>query len=58
MTEAKWDYLRNQFLAIQYHCYEDENGNRPCDNGAICDACTTQEAQDSWHHFYTSKKES
>lgn len=58
MTETKWNYLRNNFLATRYHCHEDENGNRPCDNGIVCNSCMTQEAQDEWYHFYTSKKES
>ena len=31
------------FLMDELKCYADENGNRPCDNGAICDRCSTEE---------------
>ena len=34
-----WD----KFLADELKCYVDENGNRPCDNGAKCDRCSTEE---------------
>lgn len=28
------------------HCYADAVGNRPCDNGAVCDRCMTQDVQE------------
>ena len=33
-----WD----KFLADELKCYADENGNRPCDNGAKCDRCADE----------------
>ena len=33
-----WD----EFLNVEFGCYEDENGNRPCDNGALCDRCSDE----------------
>ena len=33
-----WD----EFLRVEFGCYEDENGNRPCDNGALCDRCSDE----------------
>ena len=56
MTESKWNSLRNQFLAFYCHCYEDEVGNRPCDNGAICDKCMTEQAQRDWGRFLCKKE--
>lgn len=38
----------NQFLATYCGCYADEEGNRPCDNGSLCDKCMTKEAQAIW----------
>lgn len=32
----KMVYLYSRYLSEICHCYADENGNRPCDNGAIC----------------------
>lgn len=29
----------NRWLAQVCHCYQDEVGNRPCDNGCMCDRC-------------------
>lgn len=39
----KMVYLYSRYLSEICHCYADENGNRPCDNGAICDRCEQQE---------------
>lgn len=39
----KMDYLYNRYLNEICHCYADENGKRPCDNGVICDRCECQE---------------
>ena len=33
-----------RFLAEEYNCHPDQNGNYPCDNGGICDKCCTNEA--------------
>ena len=33
-----WD----EFLNVEFGCYADENGNRPCDNGALCDRCSDE----------------
>jgi hypothetical protein len=27
-------------------CYADEQGNRPCDNGALCDRCMTKDVKE------------
>lgn len=41
--------LYSHYLSEICHCYADENGNRPCDNGAICDRCDQQEISfDDW----------
>lgn len=41
--------LYSHYLSEICHCYADENGNRPCDNGAICDRCEQQEISfDDW----------
>lgn len=41
--------LYSRYLSEICHCYADENGNRPCDNGAICDRCDQQEISfDDW----------
>ena len=36
-------YLCSRYLSEICHCYADEIGNYPCDNGAICDRCDQQE---------------
>ena len=33
-----WD----EFLNVEFGCYADEYGNRPCDNGALCDRCSDE----------------
>ena len=33
-----WD----EFLNVECGCYVDEYGNRPCDNGALCDRCSDE----------------
>ena len=33
-----------KFLAEEYGCHPDQNGNYPCDNGGVCDRCCTEEA--------------
>ena len=40
MTKQQiWDKL----LRERCHCYPDAVGNMPCDNGAICDRCSSDE---------------
>lgn len=48
MTEKNW----NEFLGQFFHCYEDKNGNRPCDNGCACDSCMSAEAAKIWETFH------
>lgn len=36
------------------HCYPDENGNMPCDNGALCDRCVYDKGL---HQIYRAKLE-
>ena len=38
----------NEFLSRFCGCYPDSEGNHPCDNGAICDRCMTEEAIKTW----------
>ena len=33
----------SEFLDRYCDCHEDKVGNRPCDNGYICDKCMTNE---------------
>ena len=40
-----WD----EFLNVEFGCYADENGNRPCDNGALCDRCSDEK---TYEEFY------
>ena len=36
LRQLAWE----ETLAETVGCYADEFGNRPCDNGCICDKCT------------------
>lgn len=38
----------NEFLSRFCGCPEDEVGNRPCDNGCMCDKCMTPELEKLW----------
>lgn len=38
----------NEFLSRFCGCHEDEVGNRPCDNGCMCDKCMTPELEKLW----------
>lgn len=40
-TEVK----RLEELRRSLGCYQDENGNWPCDNGAVCDRCMAAQAE-------------
>ena len=44
MTNTELCISWGKFLAEEYNCHPDQNGNYPCDNGAKCDKCTTKEA--------------
>lgn len=44
----KMVYLYSRYLSEICHCYADENGNRPCDNGAICDPVLYYNRQEGW----------
>lgn len=48
--------LYNKFLADYCGCYADSEGNRPCDNGCLCDRCSTPAAQEAWEQFKKEKK--
>lgn len=55
----KMVHLYSRYLNEVYHCYADESGNRPCDNGAICDRCEQQEISFSdwrWEQMFGTKK--
>ena len=47
----KWD----KFLRVCCNCHADENGNRPCDNGFVCDFCMTEEMKKMWENFKEDK---
>lgn len=34
-----------KFLTEELQCYADQNGNRPCDNGVVCDRCMTDKVK-------------
>lgn len=39
MTNKEVFSAYDNYLQKMFHCYADENGNRPCDNGALCERC-------------------
>lgn len=43
MTNEQVFALWDSFLKVHCNCHPDEMGNRPCDNGVLCDRCTTTE---------------
>ena len=45
MSNQKAIELWEQVLRDYCHCYPDAVGNRPCDNGLICDICMTKEIE-------------
>lgn len=51
MTNETLFKLYDNYLSKVHHCYKDEVGNRPCDNGVACDSCMTEEASRDWKHF-------
>lgn len=40
LTEKEKQRLWNEILRNACDCVADRNGNRPCDNGAVCDRCS------------------
>lgn len=46
----------NEFLDRFCGCHEDEVGNRPCDNGCMCDKCMTDEMIKLWKEVTTMIK--
>ena len=44
MTNTELFINWGKFLAEEYNCHPDQNGNYLCDNGGLCDRCTTKEA--------------
>lgn len=49
MTNKKLLYDQDKFLSEELHCYTDQNGNRPCDNGMMCDKCMTDEIMENFN---------
>ena len=49
LRQLAWD----ETLAETVCCYADEVGNRPCDNGCMCDKCSA----DWVHEVYINKLE-
>lgn len=43
-TIETWDKVLRDFCG----CYADADGNRPCDNGVLCDRCMTKEVQETY----------
>ena len=39
ITKKEYSERWERFLVEYCHCYADENGNRPCDNGTLCNYC-------------------
>lgn len=42
MTNKQLIKAWDEFLNTECGCYADEYGNRPCDNGALCDRCSDE----------------
>lgn len=53
MTNTKAINLWDEVLREYCHCYKDDKGNRPCDNGCVCDRCCAADVQ----QIYKSKLE-
>ncbi len=45
----------DEFLSAYCGCYADCEGNRPCDNGCLCDRCMTKEMQEAWKRVKEDK---
>lgn len=42
----KKTHIWNKILNEMCNCYEDDVGNRPCDNGTYCDRCMCKDVQE------------
>lgn len=51
MSNKRAFEIWNEVLQKVCGCYADAVGNRPCDNGMLCDKCMTDEVQ----RIYKSK---
>ena len=52
MANFEMDYRQNlwlETLAECCHCYPDDVGNMPCDNGCICDKCNADWVKQVYH---------
>lgn len=41
VAQELWDKVLREYC----HCYTDDVGNRPCDNGCLCDRCLADDVQ-------------
>jgi len=48
---ALWDKVLKDYCK----CYPDAVGNRPCDNGAICDRCLEKDVQQIYNSLLEGK---
>lgn len=48
VPEKKRQAIYDSILASTCGCYKDEVGNRPCDNGCICDRCSADWIQEAY----------
>lgn len=48
MTNQKSIKAWDEFLNVECGCYADEYGNRPCDNGALCDRCLDEKLYENF----------
>ena len=58
MTNKELFKLWEEFRAEQYHCYPDENGNYPCDNGYPCDRCNDDATWGNFKKYLEGKPKS
>lgn len=47
-----WDKVLKEYC----HCYPDAVGNRPCDNGCLCDRCMSEEVKEIYHSLLKEDK--
>ena len=40
-----WDKVLREYC----HCYPDIVGNRPCDNGCLCDRCMSKDVKEIYN---------
>ena len=49
MTNNKVINLWDKVLREYCHCYPDAVGNRPCDNGCLCDRCMSKDVKEIYN---------